>query len=470
MSKVTCSILTGLKGEVDAEEEKEAIAPHEKKKSSAIKPPMSTRCASLALLACVLVHYYYGGSSVPAAPTHLEGHRVTVVTADESMDPEDRMKQASVIMDLTPYFREMKRHKAKGKIDNKPRLVGGAATRAAAGGESSSTSPLMGDAQFTDSAKGMRSYNGAEVHQLPVADQALCGSCWAWASSTALKANLKLSTFGMAENELPNLNMLISCSDRTHQVVVTRNSQPKWMIELSKTRPYGAGCEGGLTGMALAQLQIEKSIHATDIDLYTSGHVGDLGVGPATTQPNYNVPGQSCEEYRTARRKHGAYPTLSVPHDIGKLDVTHLIRRTANRGIYFPSPRDIRNFLVTHGAAIIYVDTDTGHLDSTELQHTDVAVLPPCPWKPSEFMQTEDSMRSVSLFANADHAITLVGFDCDKKAWLVQNSWGKSWGKGGRLYLYDENVCNDSLSALSAHSGGAGPACMFASSLSAFRP
>ena len=84
-------------------------------------------------------------------------------------------------------------------------------------------------------------------------------------------------------------------------------------------------------------------------------------------------------------------------------------------------------------------------------------------------MHTVHTQRGVGIVLVETQSATLVGFDCDKKAWLVQNSWGKSWGKGGRLYLYDENVCNDSLSALSAHSGGAGPACMFASSLSAFR-
>ena len=432
----------------------------------------STLSASLALLACVLVQYYrYDDDSVTVTPPDLGRHRVTVVTADEPLEAEDRMKQANVIMDLTPYFREMQlqegRKKAKGKKPQQ-QVVGSSSPGLQS---SQQEQPLMGDTQYyADAAKGMQSFNGAEVHELPVLDQAACGSCWAVASASALKANLNLKAHGMAAKELPNLNMLISCSDRTHAVVVTNNVRTKWMIQLSQTRPYGAGCEGGLTGMALAQLQVEGAVHATDVSRYTSGHVGDLGVGPATTHPNYNVPGESCEEYKQARRKHGAYPTLSVPYDIRKMDVSHLIRRKAHRGVFFPSPRDVRNFLVEHGTAIVYVDTDTGFLDSTELMNTEVAVLPPCPWKPAEFMQTEDSMRSVSLFSKADHAIVLVGFDCQRKSWLVQNSWGTEWGKNGRLYLYDENVCSDDLSAHSAHSSGAGPACLFASSVSAFRP
>lgn len=34
-----------------------------------------------------------------------------------------------------------------------------------------------------------------------------------------------------------------------------------------------------------------------------------------------------------------------------------------------------------------------------------------------------------------NHAVTIVGYDAAKNAWIVKNSWGKTWGISGYLYL-----------------------------------
>ena len=42
------------------------------------------------------------------------------------------------------------------------------------------------------------------------------------------------------------------------------------------------------------------------------------------------------------------------------------------------------------------------------------------------------------------HAVTIVGYDDDKKEFKIQNSWGTRWGKNGYTTLkYDEfpEVC-----------------------------
>ena len=80
--------------------------------------------------------------------------------------------------------------------------------------------------------------------------------------------------------------------------------------------------------------------------------------------------------------------------------------------------------------------------------------------------QYKNDMFSISQFSQADHAMLLVGWSCEHKSWLLQNSWGEEWGNRGQIYLRDDNVCKDGV--ISAHSGGAGPACMFGSSISAF--
>lgn len=78
----------------------------------------------------------------------------------------------------------------------------------------------------------------------------------------------------------------------------------------------------------------------------------------------------------------------------------------------------------------------------------------------------DDSFR-ISNYKGADHAIVLIGFDCEKKTWKFQNSWGETWANFGTIEIVDENVCADT-EVSSAHSYGAGPGCAFASSVAAF--
>lgn len=35
----------------------------------------------------------------------------------------------------------------------------------------------------------------------------------------------------------------------------------------------------------------------------------------------------------------------------------------------------------------------------------------------------------------ANHAVVIVGWDDQKNAWLVRNSWGKEWGMGGYMWI-----------------------------------
>jgi len=55
------------------------------------------------------------------------------------------------------------------------------------------------------------------------------------------------------------------------------------------------------------------------------------------------------------------------------------------------------------------------------------------------------TLDDASCGTNIDHAVTLVGYNTDtqgKPYWIVKNSWGRSWGTSGYIFLVrDKNQC-----------------------------
>lgn len=59
---------------------------------------------------------------------------------------------------------------------------------------------------------------------------------------------------------------------------------------------------------------------------------------------------------------------------------------------------------------------------------------------------------------NINHAITLVGWDDDKKAWRIKNSWSTGWGEGGYMWIeYGSNQVGYGAAWVQANA--AAPAC-----------
>ncbi|MFC1671161.1 C1 family peptidase [Spirochaetota bacterium] len=52
-----------------------------------------------------------------------------------------------------------------------------------------------------------------------------------------------------------------------------------------------------------------------------------------------------------------------------------------------------------------------------------------------------DEHTSVRNERDVNHAIVIVGWDDNKKSWLVKNSWGENWGDNG--YVWIEYGCNN---------------------------
>ena len=52
------------------------------------------------------------------------------------------------------------------------------------------------------------------------------------------------------------------------------------------------------------------------------------------------------------------------------------------------------------------------------------------------------------------HAVTVVGYDSDKKAFLMVNSWSEKWGNKGFLWLSEDFIKNNALEAWGQRPGG----------------
>ena len=55
---------------------------------------------------------------------------------------------------------------------------------------------------------------------------------------------------------------------------------------------------------------------------------------------------------------------------------------------------------------------------------------------------------------NGLHAVTIVGYDADKKAFLMVNSWTEKWGNKGMLWLSEEFIKNNAIEAWGQRPGG----------------
>jgi C1A family cysteine protease len=144
------------------------------------------------------------------------------------------------------------------------------------------------------------------------------------------------------------------------------------------------GCNGGFTTTAGDTLKSKGTATRTDF----------LYVGYATADCASSGPPAHQLPYRAS--DSGLLPTADP---------------NADR----PSNDDLKRGLLQYGALVI------GYYVGDAFQNTSIA--------------TENEVFDVDEGGQPNHAITLIGWDDSKGAWLIKNSWGTGWGAAGFMWI-----------------------------------
>lgn len=85
-----------------------------------------------------------------------------------------------------------------------------------------------------------------------------------------------------------------------------------------------------------------------------------------------------------------------------------------SRSLYdyaIPSDLEIKNAILQHGAIACGVTTNKA------------------------FIEYKGGIFGEKNYSECNHAVNIVGWDDDKGAWLIRNSWGTNWGENGYMWL-----------------------------------
>lgn len=234
-----------------------------------------------------------------------------------------------------------------------------------------------------------------------VLNQGKCGSCWAFAAVSTYQSSWNLEQMRTGDVVLREIVPENSYFKRRPSVQQLLNCTSK------------GDCDGGWHGNAFAYMVNSHVPHIPDRLVFNLDETIEV------------------EEY-TGRKSVCADPLRNKNVKRGGIQVVPMIGPDA-------APRLMKNsdlLLTAQDRALSwgYVNTPFDKMPSIEQLKTALIKYGPlaAPMKADHcFAVYKSGVFNAHTNGRVNHVVVLIGWNDDKQAWLIKNSWGKNWGEGG---------------------------------------
>lgn len=235
-----------------------------------------------------------------------------------------------------------------------------------------------------------------------VGNQNPCGSCWAFAAAAAFESSYRMHNglaINLSEQELLDCTPA-SCNGGNSSIVFDKAATGDGLYVNAEHAPY----------MATKGAQCVHRQGARPLRAVAWGYVDAVNAIP------------SDAKLKQALIEHGPLAVSMFAYDSF---AAYLVPDSTAPG------QDVFTYGVGIGDTFMGPYNDgTGKLASTYFRVDKIGVLRAT--RQGEILNDADAMAREWLASN--HVVTLVGWDDQRRAWLIKNSWGTGWGTraGGR--------------------------------------
>jgi C1A family cysteine protease len=245
-----------------------------------------------------------------------------------------------------------------------------------------------------------------------VLNQGKCGSCWAFASVSAYQSSWELE-------QLRTGNSLLRDIVPENSYFKRRPSVQQLLNCISKTK---GDCTDGWHGSAFAFMVNSHVPHIPDRLVFDQDEKTVIeeytGRKSICTDPLQN---------RLVKRGGTLVPPMIGPEGIGGI----------------PKDSDFNLTAADRALAWGYVNEPFDKMPSVEqlksalIEHGPLAMPM---WADHCFAVYKSGVFNGHNNKSLNHVVVLIGWDDDKQAWLIKNSWGKEWGEEGFAWIqYESN-------------------------------